>query len=78
LPRYPRDLSVIAVKMNGKDNTSFKDAKVRREKVHHALLWILKNNPHYSDVTINQHALESLPIDDPSDIMTVEFENDIL
>jgi hypothetical protein len=29
-------LSVIIVKMKGKDYTSFKDVKVRREKVHHA------------------------------------------
>jgi hypothetical protein len=37
LPRYPRDLSVIVVKMKSKDNT-FKDVRVRREKVHHALM----------------------------------------
>jgi hypothetical protein len=78
LPRYPRDLSITVVKMKGKDNT-FKDVKVRMEKVHHALLWLMRNNPHYSNVTINQDALESLPIDGvPSDIMTVESENDIL
>ena len=78
LPRYPRDLSVIVLKMKGKHDT-FRDVKVRREKVHNALLWLLRNNPHYSNVTINQHALESLPVDGvPSDIMTVESENDIL
>ena len=39
----------------------------------------MRNNPHNSNVTINQHALESLHIDGvPSDIMTVESENDIL
>ena len=65
-------MSIIVVKIKGKDNT-FKDVKVRREKVHHALLWALRNNPHYSIVTINQRALESLPIDSvPSDIITVE------
>ena len=45
LPRYPRDLSIVVVKIKGKDNT-FKHVKVRREKVHHALLMLLKNNPH--------------------------------
>ena len=78
LPRYPRDLSIIVIKMKGRHNT-FKDVKVRREKVHDALLWLLRNNPHYRNVTINQHALESLPIDGfPSDIMTVESDSDIL
>ena len=47
--------------------------------MHCALLWLLKHNPHYSNVTINQHALESRPIDCvPSDIMTVASENDVL
>ena len=32
LPRYPKDLSVIIVKIKGKDNT-FKDINVRRQKV---------------------------------------------
>ena len=32
LPRYPKDLTVIIVKMRGKDNT-FKDINVRREGV---------------------------------------------
>ena len=78
LPRYPKDLSVIVIKMKGRDNT-FKDVKVRREKVHNALLWLVRNNPHYRDVTINQHALESLPINGvPSDITTVESDSDIL
>jgi hypothetical protein len=44
LPRYPRDLSIIVVKIKGKDNTF----KVRREKVLHALLWLLRNNQNQS------------------------------
>jgi hypothetical protein len=78
LPRYARDLSVIVVNMKGRDNT-FKDVKVRREKVYNALLWLVRNNPHYRNVTINQHALESLPINGiPSDITTVESDSNIL
>ena len=37
LPRYPKDLSVIVVKMKGKEN-SFKDVIVRRQNVADALL----------------------------------------
>ena len=78
LPRYARDLSVIVVNMKGRDNT-FKDVKVRREKVYNAFLWLVRNNPHYRNVTINQHALESLPINGiPSDITTVESDSNIL
>ncbi|CAB3980736.1 Hypothetical predicted protein [Paramuricea clavata] len=58
LPRYARDLSVIVVNMKGRDNT-FKDVKVRREKVYNALLWLVRNNPHYRNVTVHQHALIS-------------------
>ena len=48
LPRYPKDLSVIVVKMKGKDN-SFKDVTVRRQNVADALHWLINNNPYYKD-----------------------------
>jgi hypothetical protein len=60
LPRYPKDLTVIIVKVKGKDNT-FRDVTVRKQKVHNALVWLINNNPHYSELTINEEALNSLP-----------------
>ena len=39
LPRYPKDLAVIIVKVKGRDNT-FKDVTVRKQKVHNALVWL--------------------------------------
>jgi hypothetical protein len=78
LPRYPKDLSVIIVKVKGKDN-SFRDVAVRREKVHNALLWLVQNNPHYAELEINEDALNSLPENGiPADLMTVETENEII
>ena len=74
LPRYPKELSVIIVKVKGRDNT-FKDVSVRREKVHNALLWLIHNNPHYSDIEINEYALNTLPENGvPPDLMTVESQ----
>ena len=76
LPRYPKDLTMIVVKMKGKDN-SFKDVSVRRQKVADALLWLINNNPHYKDVKINQHSLNNLPDHGvPHDIISVET-NDV-
>ena len=61
LPRYPKDISVIIVKMKGKNNT-FKDVNVRRQKVMDALQWLINNNPLYKDVQLNQDCLiNSLP-----------------
>ena len=78
LPRYPKELAVIIVKVKGRDNT-FKDVSVRREKVHNALLWLIYNNPHYSELKINEHALNSLPENGvPSGLMTVETEDAIV
>ena len=75
LPRYPKDLTMIVVKMKGKDN-SFKDVSVRRQKVADALLWLINNNPHYKDVKINQHSLNNLPDHGvPHDIISVETED---
>ena len=51
---------MIIVKVKGKDNT-FKDVRVRKQKVHNALVWLINNNPHYSELLINEDALNSLP-----------------
>lgn len=78
LPRSPKSISVIVVKVKGKNNT-FKDVNVRREKVHSALLWSLQNNPHYSEVAVDSDQLSSLPENDiPFDISTVEADTDVL
>ena len=49
----PKELSVIIVKIKGRDNT-FKDVTVRREKVHNVLLWLIHNNPHYFELEVNE------------------------
>ena len=78
LPRYPKDLAVIIVKVKGRDNT-FKDVTVRKQKVHSALVWLINNNPHYSEITINEDALNSLPENGVApDLMTVETDNDMV
>jgi hypothetical protein len=78
LPRYPKDLAVIIVKVKGRENT-FRDVTVQKQKVHNALIWLVRNNPHYSDVTINEDVLHSLPENGvPPDLMTVETEDDIV
>ncbi len=78
LPRYPKDLAVIIVKVKGRDNT-FKDVTVRKQKVHSALVWLINNNPHYSEITINEDALNSLPENGVApDLMTVETDNDMI
>ena len=70
LPRYPKDLSVIVVKMKGKDVT------VRRQNVADALQWLINNNPHYKDIIVNQDSLNSLPLHGvPQDLLSVETEN---
>ena len=77
LPRYPKELSLIDVKMKGKDNT-FKDVSVRRHMVQNALTWLINNNPHYKDVHLNQQCLESLPENGiPNDLISIERENDV-
>ena len=75
LPRYPKDLSVMVVKMKGKDN-SFKDVTVRRQNVADALHWLINNNPYYKDIIINNNSLNSLPLHGvPQDLLSIETEN---
>ncbi|CAB4002039.1 Hypothetical predicted protein [Paramuricea clavata] len=78
LPRYPKDLDVIIVKAKGRENT-FRDVTVRKQKVHNALVWLINNNPHYSELLINEDALNSLPENGvPPGLMTVETDDDIV
>ena len=78
LPRYPKDLAIIIVKVKGRDNT-FRDVTVRKQNVHNALMWLITNNAHYSQLTINEDALNSLPENGvPPDLMTVETDDDIV
>ena len=71
-------MAVVIVKVKHRDNT-FKDVIVRKQKVHNALVWLINNNPHYSGLTINDNALNSLPENGvPPDIMTVETDDDIV
>ena len=52
---------------------------MRKQKVHSALVWLINNNPHYSEITINEDALNSLPENGVApDLMTVERDNDIV
>ena len=74
LPHYPKEVSVIVVKMHGKDNT-FKDVFVRRHKVENALRWLILNNPLYKDIQIDTLALNSLPVNSiPNDLLSVETD----
>ena len=74
LPRYPKELPLVIVKVKGKDST-FRDITVRRQKVLDALLWLIENNPLYNNVQMNLNSLNSLPENGiPPDLVTVESE----
>ena len=78
LPRYPKHLAVIIVKVKGRDNT-FKDVTVQKQKVHDALVWLINNNPQYSEVLVNEDALNMLPENGvPSELATVETDGAIM
>ena len=78
MPRHPKDLTVIIVTVKGRDNT-FKDVAVQKQRVHGALVWLINNNPQYSEVLFNEDALNVLPENGvPSELMTVETDNDIV
>ena len=43
------------------------------------MLWLIQHNPHYSEVTINEEALNSLRENNiPEDLLTLETEDEIL
>ena len=75
LPRYPKDLSIIIVRAKGKGNF-VKNLSVRKQVVSDAIHWLIKNNPHYSDIELNYNALNSLPENNvPSEILSIETDD---
>jgi hypothetical protein len=47
--------------------------------VHNALVWLINNNPHYSELLINEDALNSLPENGvPLGLMSVETDDNIV
>lgn len=68
----------LPLKINGRNGT-FKDVNVRRQRISDALMWLITNNPHYSDVQIDYEALNALPDDAvPYDLLTVETDEAIV
>ena len=68
LPRHPSSLDVLIVRHQSTNNSAtFRDFKVRHNKVTHALWWLKENNCYYSDIVIDNEIIQSLPIDSPID-----------
>ena len=71
LPRQPKELPVIIVTVDGKNDMS-KDLIVRRENVSYALHWLVSHNPAYRDVQIDYECLAQLPLEGiPADLSKV-------
>lgn len=71
LPRQPKELPVIIVTVDGKNDMS-KDLIVRRENVSYVLHWLVSHNPAYRDVQIDYDCLAQLPLEGiPADLSKV-------
>ena len=58
LPRHPSLLDVLVIRRQSADNSeAFRDFKVHRIKVAHALVWLKENNHYYADIIIDYKVL---------------------
>src|SRR6184192_3461427 len=58
LPRDPSSLDVVVIRRQSASNLeAFRDFRVRRAKVVHALNWLKENNRYYGDIIIDQEVL---------------------
>ena len=72
LPCNIADLPVLVVRRHGADNTHT-DCRVHRNKILHALQWLVQNNPCYKDITIDHVAINLLPEDGiPPELLSVK------
>jgi len=73
LPRLPREVDIIRVRRQGKDDTH-KEFRVRRNQVEGALRWLANNNPVHADVVIDEARLQNLTADgELPNLRTLEF-----
>ena len=74
LPRSPKNLSLIVVKLKGNDG-NMKNLFVRRSVVLSALIWLTNNNALYKDVSIDHEVIAALPVNGvPDDLKAMETE----
>lgn len=58
LPRHPSSLDVLVIRRQSASNSeAFRDFRVRRSKVVHALSWLKENNRYYADIIIDYEVL---------------------
>ena len=68
LPRYPKNIPLILITM--------KDVIVRKAKVERALLWLIKHNPLYQDITIDKNSQNQLPTEGvPVNLQTINTQS---
>ena len=60
LPRLPKELEILTVRMDGSDSTH-RDFRVRKAVVLKALLWLKQRNKYYRRIDIDYNALNDLP-----------------
>ena len=74
LPPNVTELPFLMIRRYGADNTH-KDCRVRSQKVMQAITWLKKNNPYYSDIVIDEEALQRLPDDGvPDNLPSLDVE----
>ena len=75
LPHSPKDIPIVVFTIKGKNEFS-KEFKVRRKQVSDALRWLVRHNPLYKNVTIDETLLDSLPDDGFLSVNTIDFNED--
>jgi ATP-dependent DNA helicase PIF1 len=64
LPRLPEELDILVVRKPGaRDPATYKDFRVRKDKVMRLLYYLKQNNPYYTNVTIQPPQAVDLPRD---------------
>ncbi|CAG8555855.1 17156_t:CDS:2 [Racocetra fulgida] len=61
LPRHPSSLDVLVVRRQFLSGPAFRDFNVRYVKVARVLLWLKANNRYYTNIDIDNEALQLLP-----------------
>ena len=78
LPRLAADVKVMefTAQVGRAANHTYRDFKVRRFKVEHALRWLCFHSPAYDNVTISDENLALLPADGQLEVTVIQVPED--
>jgi len=72
LPRVSFDVLVLRSQQSANAD-AVREFRIRRQRVHDALIWLMEHNRYYGDISVSVENLEQLPDDSPLQLRLEQY-----